>query len=200
MIGHLRLIIHLLTPLALGLLAGLACTSLPWEKTEIPPTAEDMNDGIRIFSLSSPAFGNGENIPDRFTCEADNLSPALEWKYTPWDTRSLALFVVDPDAPSGAFMHWVLYNIPTSLTALPEGVPKDEQVAGIGTQGLNDFQNIGYDGPCPPPAKAHRYYFKLYALDLAPDLPAGLTAGQLTQEMEKGAIVGQVEWMGIYQR
>jgi Raf kinase inhibitor-like YbhB/YbcL family protein/uncharacterized protein (TIGR00297 family) len=151
------------------------------------------------FPLSSSAFKAGAEIPRKFTCDADNLSPALSWSELPQGTKSLALVTEDPDAPSGVFIHWVLYNIPASRTDLAEGIAKTVQVSGTGTQGINDFREVGYDGPCPPSDKAHRYYFKLYALDADLHLPEGLNAVQLKRQIQ-GHVLAQAEWMGTYKR
>lgn len=151
------------------------------------------------FSISSPAFDNGGMIPEKYTCDGANLSPELRWTALPQNTQSLALVVEDPDAPMGTFIHWVIYNIAPNLNGLPSGVSEGPQVAGVGTQGVNSFRRVGYGGPCPPKGPAHRYYFKLYALDLAPNLESRLNADDL-QRTIKGHILAQAEWMGRYQR
>ncbi|MGB9799302.1 MAG: YbhB/YbcL family Raf kinase inhibitor-like protein [Thermanaerothrix sp.] len=133
------------------------------------------------FSLTSPAFSAGEMIPSQYTCEGADRSPALAWETTAPEVTSYALIMDDPDAPLGTFTHWVLYNIPAERRDLPEGIPNQENVPGIGTQGRNDFGRVGYGGPCPPPGKAHRYRFTLYALNLPPTLPAGLDKTALLQ-------------------
>lgn len=122
------------------------------------------------FSLSSSAFAPGAQIPASYTCVGSNLSPPLRWEAPPPGTRSFVLVVTDPDAPGGEFVHWVLYDLPGSMSALPEGVPGLPTVPGGARQGVNDFRRVGYGGPCPPPGRPHRYVFTLYALDL-PRLP-----------------------------
>jgi Raf kinase inhibitor-like YbhB/YbcL family protein/uncharacterized protein (TIGR00297 family) len=161
----------------------------------------DLNGGksMATFLLSSPAFGNGDAIPQKYTCDGANLSPSFRWQDLPAGTRSLALIVEDPDAPFGVFYHWIFYNIPPSIGSLPEGITKTPQVSGTGTQGLNSFRKNLYGGPCPPPGPAHRYVFKMYALDLEPNLPAGYTADRLQPSMQ-GHILAEAEWMGRYQR
>jgi uncharacterized protein (TIGR00297 family)/Raf kinase inhibitor-like YbhB/YbcL family protein len=166
------------------------------------PTQPDISvqGGTMItLTLSINAFQNGGDIPQDFTCEGANRSPEITWSGVPTAARSLALIVSDPDAPMGTFIHWVLYNLPPGQTNLAAGQPKMAQLPGGGTQGVNGYPHTGYDGPCPPPGKAHRYYFRLYALDLAPDPPAGLTASQLEKKM-LGHILAQGEWMGKYKR
>lgn len=151
------------------------------------------------MNITSPAFSDGASIPARFTCQGENLSPQLDWSGVPSGARSLALVVSDPDAPGGTFIHWVLYNLPPQTSGLPEGVPASERLSSGAAQGRNDFGRIGYGGPCPPPGKPHRYIFTLYALDLAPDLPAGLNAARLNSLM-RGHILAQASLTGLYQR
>jgi Raf kinase inhibitor-like YbhB/YbcL family protein len=117
------------------------------------------------FALRTNAFGSGEEIPAKYTCSGADVSPALSWSEPPANTQALALIVDDPDAPSGSFTHWVLYNLGPQEKELREGIPKTEQLPGGTLQGRNDFRRVGYGGPCPPPGKPHRYFFKLYALD-----------------------------------
>jgi Raf kinase inhibitor-like YbhB/YbcL family protein len=154
---------------------------------------------LATFPLSSPAFTNDDWIPIKHTCDGTNLSPVLHWGIVPNGTRSLALIVDDPDAPFGIFVHWVLYNMPSSLSELPEGVPQMASVREIGTQGTNGFQRVGYNGPCPPRGTAHRYFFKLYALDLEAKLPSDFTADRL-MKMIRGHILAEAQIMGKYQR
>ena len=151
------------------------------------------------FPISSTAFEEGKLIPARHTCDGQNLSPMLSWRDLPPATRSLALITDDPDSPGGTFTHWVLYNLPPALTVLPEGIDKTASVAGIGAQGTNSFGRTGYDGPCPPHGSVHRYYFRLYALDIDPTLPAGLNANQLRKELQ-GHVLGEAQWIGRYAR
>jgi Raf kinase inhibitor-like YbhB/YbcL family protein len=147
--------------------------------------------------LLSNAFTEGGMIPKRNAGDGENLSPALSWSGAPIPTQSFALIVDDPDAPSGTFTHWVLFNIPAGASALPEGVQKDHSVSGIGQQGQNDFRKTGYDGPRPPAGKSHRYYFKLYSLDRILELPSGCTAAQLFRLMQ-GHILSTGQLLGLY--
>ncbi len=151
------------------------------------------------FELHSPAFSSGEEIPVRHTCDGPDLSPALEWSNPPLNTRGFALTVDDPDAPAGTWVHWVLYRVPAPLRKLPAGVPTSETVPRIGTQGVNDFGRVGYRGPCPPRGPAHRYFFKLYALDTELSLPPRKTKAELLRAME-GHVLGQAELMSRYTR
>lgn len=151
--------------------------------------------------LTSPAFAHLGELPARHTCDADNVSPALDWQGAPDGTRSYALIVDDPDAPDPAapkttWVHWVLYNIPPTATGLPEAFAA-RQLPGT-CEGLNDWQRTGYGGPCPPIGR-HRYVHKLYALDTTlPDL-ARPTKARLEAAM-RGHVLAQAELVGTYQR
>jgi Raf kinase inhibitor-like YbhB/YbcL family protein len=151
------------------------------------------------MQLSTTAFENGQPIPKMYSCDGANLSPALAWSGVPAGTQSLALVVEDPDAPSGIFTHWVIYNIPTDRDKLSQGVVKTETVNGGSVQGTNDFRKLGYDGPCPPRGSKHRYYFTLYALDLPANLPPGYGRVQLLS-LTHTHVLAQAQWMGTYQR
>ena len=151
------------------------------------------------FTLDSTDFANGAEIPKQFTCGGEDRSPALTWKDPPAGTRSFALIADDPDAPGGTWVHWVIFNIPATANGLHGGVEKREQLADGTRQGRNDFPKIGYNGPCPPPGKPHRYFFRLYALDEALSLGSGASRADLEQAI-KGHILGQAEWMGTFRR
>jgi Raf kinase inhibitor-like YbhB/YbcL family protein len=151
------------------------------------------------LQLSSASFANGGNIPKKYTCDGPDLSPALAWSGAPSGTQSFALIADDPDAPVGTWVHWVVYNAPAAAHEFGEGLKKEEQLPDGTLQGRNDFRRIGYGGPCPPPGKPHRYYFKLYALDAKLKLKPGATKAELESAM-KGHILGQAEWMGRYGR
>jgi Raf kinase inhibitor-like YbhB/YbcL family protein len=161
-----------------------------------PPGAKG---GPMSLQISSSGFSTGEMIPKKFTCEGPDVSPNLTWNDPPANTKSIALIMDDPDAPVGTWVHWVLYDLPPETRELAEGVAKQEQLSNGARQGRNDFGKIGYGGPCPPPGKPHRYFFKLYALDAKFNLKAGATKAQLESAM-KGHILGQAELMGKYGR
>ena len=114
------------------------------------------------FTLTSTVFQEGAIIPDKHTCSGQDVSPPLQWSAPPKGTRSFALIMDDPDAPIGTWVHWVIFNIPSQSSSLPEGVPPKKTFPTGEHQGINDFKRIGYGGPCPPPGKPHRYYLKLY--------------------------------------
>ena len=151
------------------------------------------------FTLSSSAFKPGAEIPKQYTCEGADDSPALQWSGAPSGTTSFALIADDPDAPVGTWVHWVVYDLSGDTNALPQGVPATETIANGGRQGLNDFRKVGYGGPCPPPGKAHRYFFKLYALDAPTGLKPRATTAEVLRAIE-GHVVGQAEVMCTYKR
>jgi Raf kinase inhibitor-like YbhB/YbcL family protein len=151
------------------------------------------------LTISSPSFTNGGNIARKFTCDGEDVSPQLSWSEPPSGTKTLALLVDDPDAPVGNWNHWTMWNVPAATRGVAEGVGKDAELSDGSRQGHNDFRKIGYNGPCPPPGKPHRYYFKLYALDTKLDLKSGATKKELEAAM-KGHILAQSEWMGRYGR
>jgi hypothetical protein len=151
------------------------------------------------MQLTSTAFAEGAAIPAKHTCDAKNVSPPLKWSGVPPGAKSLVLIVDDPDAPSGTWVHWVLYDLPAATNELAEDVPKGQYAAGGAKQGLNDFRHLGYGGPCPPPGKAHRYFFKLYALDTLLDLKPGLTKKDIESAMDKH-VLARGQLMGTYQR
>ena len=153
------------------------------------------------FSLSSPAFKEGAAVPGKYTCDGADVSPPLGWSGAPPGTAALALTADDPDAPAGTWVHWVLYNLPGTVSHLPENVPKTETLPDLGgaLQGRTDFRRPGYGGPCPPPGPAHRYFFKLYALDAPLKLHAGATKRDVEAAMQ-GHVLGTAQLMGTYAR
>jgi Raf kinase inhibitor-like YbhB/YbcL family protein len=155
---------------------------------------------IMNIPITSNAFREGEAIPTKYTCDADDISPALSWSNIPEGAQSLALICEDPDAPSGTFVHWILYNLPPATSELTEGVSATEQLPDGAIQGRNDFKRIGYGGPCPPPGdSAHRYFFRLYALDNEIRLQAGAGREEFARAIE-GHILAGGHLMGTYQR
>jgi len=151
------------------------------------------------FALQTNAFPSAGVIPAKYTCSGADLSPELSWNHAPASTRALVLIMDDPDAPSGTFTHWILYNLSSQEKQLPENLPKTEQVLAEALQGRNDFGRTGYGGPCPPPGRPHRYFFKLYALDTKLNLKAGASRKEVEVAM-KGHILGQAELMGTFKR
>ncbi len=150
------------------------------------------------FKLETKSFSPGGEIPRKYTCTGEDTSPELTWSEPPSGTQSLALIADDPDAPSGTWVHWVAYNLPPQTRSLAEGAGKGDTLPGGGMQGRNDFRRSGYGGPCPPPGKTHRYFFKLYALDTKLNL-AVATKQELEAAM-KGHVLAQAEVMGTFKR
>jgi Raf kinase inhibitor-like YbhB/YbcL family protein len=155
---------------------------------------------VMEIEVVSTAFQEGGAIPVQYTCDDANISPPLRWGGIPKNSRSLALICEDPDAPSGVFVHWVIFNLPPIVADLSEAVPTTEELVESGAvQGRNDFKNIGYDGPCPPPGKPHRYFFRLYALDVKLDLEPGASRQEF-ERAAKGHILAEGRLMGTYKR
>lgn len=157
-----------------------------------------MGFALSDMKLTSSAFDNGGAIPAQHTCEGEDVSPALAWSDAPDGTRSFAVICHDPDAPlvkpgTYGFVHWVLYGVPGSATELAEGV------SGF-VQGVNDFGNLGYGGPAPPPGHGtHHYFFWVLALDSELDLEPGLTMWELLERVEP-KLIGMNRLMGSYSR
>ena len=154
------------------------------------------------LALRSPSFAEGAEIPIRHTCEGDDLSPALAWSAPPAGTRTLALVVDDPDAPDPkapkmTWVHWILYDLPADATGLPEAVDRKDLPAGA-RQGVNDWKRTGWGGPCPPIGR-HRYFFKLYALDVALG-DRGAIAKPALEAAMKGHVLAEARLMGTYEK
>lgn len=154
------------------------------------------------LTITSPAFTHNNTIPLQYTCDGADISPELQWSGIPDAAKSLALIVFDPDAPDPAapkmtWVHWILYNLPVDVNGLPEAVSSVNLPAGT-LEGMNDWRRKGYGGPCPPIGR-HRYFFKLYALDVVlPDL--GEPTKPVLEKNMDGHIVAQAELIGNYQR
>lgn len=161
--------------------------------------SQSNNRSIKMaITVESPAFKYGEFIPSIYTCDDINISPPLKWSGIPEGTKSIALICDDPDAPIGDWVHWVLYNIPPTTNELKENIPAEKILKDGSIHGLNDWKKYGYGGPCPP-SGVHRYYFKIFALDVKLNLNPGATKKQLLDAM-RGHILAQGELMGKYQR
>ncbi len=161
--------------------------------------AQQKEGGNGTMQIQSSAFAEGQRIPKQFTCEGEDISPPLTWSAPPSGTKSLVLICDDPDAPMGTWVHWVVYGLPPSVASLPQSVPTKDDILGGGKQGRNDFGNIGYGGPCPPPGSPHRYFFKLYAVDMEPALSRGATKADVMKAIE-GHILAEGKLMGKYGR
>jgi Raf kinase inhibitor-like YbhB/YbcL family protein len=189
-----------------------ACRSRPAPSTsESASTQGNTNTGSTIMAtttktsaltLSSSAFSSGGEIPRDHTCEGSDRSPALEWSGAPQGTQSFALIVDDPDAPDPSapkmvWVHWVLYDIPATSNALPDGAKMETLPRGA-KAGMNDFKKTDWGGPCPPVGR-HRYFFKLYALDV-PQLSIQQPDKKRLEDAMKGHVLAQTELMGTYQK
>ncbi len=188
--------------IALALIAACslaACKGNEKKEAETRPDVvlREMEDTMAI-AVTSPAFEDGGMIPKKFTCDGNDISPPLHIDGVPEDTKSLTLIADDPDAPSGTWVHWVLYNLPPATTELPENMPEDEQLKDGARHGITDFQRFGYGGPCPP-SGTHRYYFKVYALDTMLDLPGRATKADVVKAMQ-GHVLAEGQLMGRYAR
>jgi Raf kinase inhibitor-like YbhB/YbcL family protein len=149
--------------------------------------------------LESDAFEDGSVIPRRYTCDGADASPPLRWRGVPPGTRSFALIMSDPDAPTGTWIHWVLFNVPTTVAELSEAASAEGALPKGIREGTNDWDQPGYRGPCPPRGAAHRYFVTLYALDAVLDLPVGASATTVAQSAERH-LLGKCELVGRYQR
>jgi Raf kinase inhibitor-like YbhB/YbcL family protein len=191
--------------LLLAVSFGMVCAEGEKEEPEASVKKEEAK-----MKITSNAFKEGEMIPTKFTCDSVDVSPQLSISDVPAETKSLALICDDPDAPMGTWVHWVVYNLSPNLKELPEGISRDlnpvigTDSSGTATQGMTDFKRLGYGGPCPPRGPAHRYFFKLYALDMMLEFGAekakkGVTAKVLTEAM-KSHILAEASLMGKYKR
>lgn len=160
-------------------------------------TFSEMKGGGKM-QITSSVFTEGGMIPAEYTCDGKDISPPLEWKDFPAGTKSFALISDDPDAPVGLWVHWIIYNIPVSMTKLEEHVRPEREFKNGMRQGSNSWPKIGYGGPCPP-SGTHRYYFKLYALDAPMTLAPGAAKAELLQAL-KGHILAEAQLMGKYKR
>ncbi len=150
------------------------------------------------MKINSTAFAEGATIPRKYTCDAENVSPPLQWTEVPSGAKALALIADDPDAPSGTWIHWVAFNLPGGSAGLSEGVKPQASLEGGATQGTNSFRKVGYGGPCPP-SGTHRYYFRLYALDAVLSLKSDAGAREVQAAM-KGHMLAEAALMGRYSR
>jgi Raf kinase inhibitor-like YbhB/YbcL family protein len=200
-----------------GLAALVLASSLPWSAPRAPATLSAVppppidghraspglsEEGAMTFTLTSPDFTAGGPIPKRFTCEGDDVSPALAWSGVPAAAKSVVLIVDDPDAPDPkapkmTWVHWVLYDMPPATTGLPAAVSPSALPAGT-REGVNDWKRTGYGGPCPPVGR-HRYFFKLFALDTVLGDLHRPTRAQVEQAMA-GHVVARAELVGTYQK
>ena len=150
------------------------------------------------MKITSSAFSQGDSIPKLYTCKGKDISPPLGWTEVPDGTESFVLISDDPDAPMGTWVHWVCYNIPGSVRKLPEGVDKNVNPDSGGIQGMTSFGRPGYGGPCPP-SGTHRYFFKLYALNVTISLGNNAGKAEVLRVM-KGHVLAEAELMGTFRK
>ena len=178
------------------MLVFLSCNSR--QPVVQPPAANTPKAEKPEIKLTSTAFKEGQPIPRTYTCDGVNVSPPLEWSGVPKTAKTLSIICDDPDASPDTWVHWVLYNLPSDNIGIVESMPATEKLLAGGFQGTNDFEKIGYGGPCPP-SGTHHYFFKIYALDGELPLKAGATKAELVKAME-GHILLQGQLMGTYKR
>ena len=158
---------------------------------------DTLKQSADTLQLSSVSFEADAAIPEKYSCDGEDISPALLWNDPPPTTKSFALVVDDPDATNGTVVHWLVYDIPVDAHGLQEGVTKDKKLRDGTLQGRNSHGKIGYSGPCPPHGSVHHYLFKLYALDDVTKLRPKATKPELEQAM-KGHILGKAQLIGRF--
>ena len=151
-----------------------------------------------VLDVKSQAFGHAKSMSDKYTCDDVDMSPPLEWKGAPAGTKAFAIICETPDAPTGNWVQWLVYDIPGDVTSMPQAVPRTGQLENGAKQGKNDFDRVGYSGPCLP-AGEHRFFFRVYALDAPTNLKEGVRKEVLVEAM-KGHILAEGALMGIYAR
>jgi Raf kinase inhibitor-like YbhB/YbcL family protein len=181
------------TIFALALGSALASALVAAASVMMPPETH------RKMDLTSPAFTEGQPIPGPYTCDDKNISPPLAWSGAPANTASFVLIVDDPDAPARVWTHWILFNLPGDKSEIPEDATHSKTFPTTAQQGLNDFKHPTYGGPCPPTGQRHRYFFKIYALDINLNLPNGTSKDAVAAAMAKH-VLAQGILMGTYQR
>jgi Raf kinase inhibitor-like YbhB/YbcL family protein len=164
-----------------------------------PHFGQTTKKGVKMeIKVESSAFKEGEMIPAKFTCDGSNVSPALKWSGAPSGTKSFLLITDDPDAPAGDWVHWILYNIPSDVNEIKENIAPEKKFSNGMMHGINDFRKYGYGGPCPP-SGVHRYFFKLYALDITLKPEPGAVKKELLKAIEKH-ILAEGRLIGRYKR
>ena len=194
----MRKLISLLLFTAFLAFAMGGCGPRPSPVPEAPTATPEKGGREMAFELTSTAFAPGEPIPQKYSCDGEDISPPLQWSDPPQGTQSFALIADDPDAPIGTWVHWVLFNLPAEARSLPEALPPEAELPDGSRHGQNSWRRTDYGGPCPP-GGTHRYFFKLYALDTVLDLASGASRKQVLKAME-GHILAQAELMGVYTR
>jgi Raf kinase inhibitor-like YbhB/YbcL family protein len=186
--------------LATALLAAALAAACGGDDDE-PAEPAETGASVPGFVFMADGVTEGEPIDPRYTCDGDDISPALAWEGVPEGTAELALVVEDPDAPDGTFTHWLVYALDAGADGLPEAFPEGAEVNGLNAvrQGTNDFGKAGYGGPCPPAGEEHRYVFRLLALDAALGLEGGASRDEVLAALE-GHVLGEARLTGTYAR
>jgi Raf kinase inhibitor-like YbhB/YbcL family protein len=184
--------------LAICLSVLLVLLAILWLRRERKRADIAEGNAAALPSLSSSSFADGGFLPQRLACDGANLSPDLKFPDPPPGTTSFAVVVDDPDTPFG-FVHWLLYNVPPDTRDIPEGASSTGNLPRGAAEGLNDFSNLGYGGPCPPGTAPHHYIFRVYALNLSDRLPPGMTKSQLAATV-KGHVLAEGKLSGLYAR
>lgn len=164
----------------------------------IGTASSDEGESSMTITITSPQFEDGAEIPAKYTCDGEDISPPLQIENIPQGTQSIALIGDDPDAPGGTWVHWVVFNLPPDVRELKENIPPDEELANGALHGRNSWGRLGYGGPCPP-SGTHRYFFKCYALDTRLKQEAGIDKADLLRAM-KGHILAEGRLMGTYRK
>lgn len=186
---------NIIIPLFLMAILVCSCSEIKPSEAELQITTEDlMQKNSELFNLLSSAFQNLETIPEIYTCDGKDISPPLNWDLPPSSSQSLVLIMDDPDAPVGTWDHWILFNLPSEMTDLPENIT---QLPPGAKYGSNSWRKNKYGGPCPPGTASHRYYFKIYALDIKLDVEEGSKKSDIEKAMN-GHILAYSELIGIY--
>ena len=188
---------HYIIAMMMVCLSVAACQR---ERTDRTTTANEVKGGTGMaMTITSAAFGEGQRIPKKYTCDGEDVSPPLKWSGAPKGTQSFALICDDPDAPMGTWTHWVVWGIPADVDSLQEDVRSESKLPAGARNGENSWRRLGYGGPCPPPGNPHRYFFKLYALD-APIDPSGTPDKLAIEKAMEGHVLDVAQIMGRYGR
>jgi Raf kinase inhibitor-like YbhB/YbcL family protein len=183
------------------LLAAVAALSLAGPASAAGSVAQslaELNAKEPSIKVKSAAIQQGKAVPVKHTADGDDMAPDLQWSDLPAKTESIAICVVDPDAPNGDWWHWILFNLPATASELKEGTSKSAVVDNGASQGTNDFGKSGYNGPSPPAGKTHRYFFNVYALDTT--LKKSVDDKAAFVAALKGHVIARGELMATYLR